>query len=85
MYWDVVSVKPEENFTLHVKFSDGLEGKVRIMPSRLKKEIFQALGDKSYFQKVHIDHGVVTWSEELDLAPDAMHDAIKEKGEWILS
>ena len=85
MYWDVIYVKPEENFTLHVKFSDGLEGKVRLTSSRLKKEVFQPLSKKSYFKKVHIDNGVVTWSEDLDLAPDAMHDAIKEKGEWVLS
>jgi hypothetical protein len=26
----------------------------------------------------------VTWPGELDLAPDAMHEAIKQQGEWIL-
>ena len=33
---------------------------------------------------VLIDHGVVTWPGELDLAPDAMHEAIQQHGEWIL-
>lgn len=85
MYWDVVLVKPGKDFTLHVKFADGLEGKVRFMPSSLKRSIFQLLQDKSYFETVYVDHGVVTWSDDLDLAPDAMHDAIKKNGEWILS
>ena len=84
MYWDVVFVTPEENYTLYVKFADGLEGKVRFMPSRLNKEIFKVLSDELYFKKVRIDHGVVTWSENLDLAPDAMHNAIKKNGEWVL-
>lgn len=84
MYWDVVFVKPENDFTLHVKFADGLEGTVRFMSSRLTG-VFAPLKDKSYFQKVHIDHGVVTWSDEIDLAPDAMHEAIKKNGEWVLS
>lgn len=84
MYWDVVSVKPEKDFILYVKFADGLEGKVKFMPSRLKKPIFHALRDESFFSQVYIDHGIVTWPENLDLAPDTMHDAIQEKGEWIL-
>ena len=85
MYWDAVFVKPEENFTLHVRFADGLEGKVHFLPSRLKKTIFQSLSDESYFKKVYIDHGVITWSEDLDLAPDTMHSEIEKNGEWVLS
>ncbi len=83
MYWDAVSVIAENDSTLRVKFKDGLEGKVRFMPSRLTG-VFEALKDASYFKKVHVDHGVVTWSDELDLAPDAMHDAIQKNGEWVL-
>lgn len=84
MYWDVVFVKPKSDFTLRVKFSDGLEGIVRFKPSRLKG-VFEPLKNESYFKKVHVDHGVVTWSNELDLAPDAMHDAIKKSVGWVLS
>ena len=28
--------------------------------------------------------GTVTWSDNLDLAPDAMHREIKEHGRWIV-
>jgi hypothetical protein len=28
--------------------------------------------------------GAVSWPGDLDLAPDAMHAAIKEHGTWIL-
>lgn len=84
MYWDVVSVKPENELTIRVKFADGLEGKVRFKPSHLTG-VFEALKDKEYFKKVYVEHGVVTWPGELDIAPDAMHDEIKKNGEWVLS
>jgi hypothetical protein len=29
--------------------------------------------------------GAVVWPGELDLAPDAMHAAIKELGEWQIA
>jgi hypothetical protein len=37
------------------------------------------------FSQVHIDHGALTWPGDVDLAPDAMYDAIKTHGEWVLS
>jgi len=32
-----------------------------------------------------MDYGVVTWPGEIDLAPDAMHQAIRETGQWIVT
>jgi len=83
MYWDVISVKPIEYLTLKVTFNDGLEGMVYFKPSHLTG-VFESLKDKHYFDKVYINHGAVTWPGELDLAPDAMHTAIKKNGSWIL-
>jgi hypothetical protein len=34
--------------------------------------------------QAHLEYGVVTWPGEIDLAPDAMHDAVKKSGRWIL-
>lgn len=39
--------------------------------------VFQTLRDEQFFAQAFIDAGVVTWSGELDLAPDAMCQAIK--------
>ena len=33
---------------------------------------------------VYVSLGAVTWPGELDLAPDAMYDEIKARGEWVL-
>lgn len=83
MYWDVTSVKPEQHLMLKVKFADGLQGVVRFKPTHLTG-VFESLKDETYFNKVFVDHGVVTWPGELDLAPDAMHTEIAKNGCWIL-
>ena len=69
-----------------VSFADGLTGLVdmaRLLHSP-KAGVFAALRDPSLFARVTIEHGVVTWPGELDLAPDAMHDAIRQHGVWAL-
>ena len=83
MYWDVTSVQPQHHLTLTVKFSDGFQGTVRFKPSHLTG-VFESLKDEEYFNKVFVNHGVVTWPGELDLAPDAMHTEIKKNGFWVL-
>lgn len=83
MYWDVISVEPIDYLALKVTFIDGLEGTVHFKPSHLTG-VFESLKDKNYFNKVYVNHGVVTWPGELDLAPDAMHNEIKKNGSWIL-
>jgi len=47
--------------------------------------VFAALRDETLFHQVYLEWGAVTWPDELDLAPDAMYDEIKQHGEWILS
>ncbi len=49
-----------------------------------KAGVFAALADPSLFAQVKLDLGAVTWPGELDLAPDAMHAAIQERGVWLL-
>ncbi|MDH3210422.1 MAG: DUF2442 domain-containing protein [Burkholderiaceae bacterium] len=36
------------------------------------------------FTQVYIEDGAVAWPGEIDLAPDAVYDAIKTTGEWVL-
>ena len=83
MYWDVTEVTPETHLTLLVRFTDGLAGKVRFLPSHLSG-VFAPLKQADFFKKVFINDGVVSWPGEIDLAPDAMHDEIKQHGVWVL-
>jgi len=84
--WRVTNVEALPQFRLSVAFADGSTGMVdmaRLLQSP-KAGVFAALLDPTLFARVTIEHGAVTWPGELDLAPDAMHDAIREHGVWIL-
>ncbi len=83
MEWDVVDVKAIASLALQVKFADGTTGKVRFEPSHLTG-VFAALKDPIVFEQAHVDGGAVVWPGDLDLAPDAMYQAIKSQGEWVL-
>ncbi|WP_330217058.1 DUF2442 domain-containing protein [Geobacter pickeringii] len=34
--------------------------------------------------QVFVEYGVVTWPDEIDLAPDAIYERIKQYGKWVL-
>ncbi len=79
MYWDVVEVKPETGYSLFVRFKDGLSGRVYLAAEELTG-VFAPLADPSFFERVFVDQGAVTWPGEIDLAPDAMHAEISARG-----
>ncbi|MEO5350911.1 MAG: DUF2442 domain-containing protein [Magnetococcus sp. YQC-3] len=84
MYWDVVEAKVLNHLEFVVTFADGLTGRVQLLPSHLRG-VFERLKDPAVFNQMQVTDGYVSWPGELDLAPDAMHDAIKQNGQWVLS
>ena len=83
MHWNVIDVKTLSPRSMLVTFADGISGKVQFEPSHLTG-VFEALKDSDVFRQVHIEQGAVTWPGNVDLASDAMYEAIKINGEWIL-
>lgn len=83
MYWDVVAAQVTNHLEFTVTFADGLSGKVRILPSHLFG-VFERLKEPAVFKQLKIVDGFVSWPEEIDLAPDAMYEAIRKDGEWVL-
>jgi len=77
MYWDVVEVKPEPGYRLHVRFKDGLSGRVQLRREELTGAL-EPLLDQEFFNQVFIDDGAVAWPGEIDLAPDAMYTQVAE-------
>lgn len=69
---------------LWVVFANGTSGRVDV--SRLvfgtEAGVFEALRDQGVFAQVAVVLGAVTWPGELDLALDAMYDALKANGSW---
>jgi hypothetical protein len=73
-------------FRLRVRFNDGSKGIVD-MAAFVKSAsagVFAALRDEETFRQVKIRLGAISWPGDLDLAPDAMHSAVKEHGTWVL-
>ncbi len=79
----VMSVVATNDLTLHVEFSDGVAGEIRFLTTHLTG-VFEVLKNPDFFAQARIEHGAVTWPGELDIAPDAMYDAVKENGIWVL-
>lgn len=86
MPWRVAMVTPLADYCLKVSFLDGTSGEVDLSGLILGNNagIFQALRDPELFAKVYLEHGVVTWPGEIDLAPDAMYEVIKKYGKWVI-
>lgn len=84
--WRVAAVEAKPEFRLRVRFNDGTEGEVDMARFVRSPEagVFAALRDDALFHQVRVEWGAVTWPGELDLAPDAMYEAIKQHGEWVL-
>jgi len=85
--WRVREAHAQADYRLSVRFIDGLSGIVDMSALIASPEagVFARLRDRELFAQVRVQHGAVTWPGELDLAPDAMHAAIKEHGEWKLN
>ena len=83
MDWDVNQVKVVGPLQLEVAFSDGTRGRVVFEPTHLTG-VFASLQNSEFFNQVRINGGAVSWPGDIDLAPDAMHAAIRQSGEWVL-
>jgi hypothetical protein len=85
--WRIASVSHLPGFRLSVRFNDGTEGTV-VMSGLIHSAnagVFEALRDEKFFSKVTLHYGAVTWPGELDLAPDALYEAISRSGECVLN
>jgi predicted deoxyguanosinetriphosphate triphosphohydrolase len=78
------STKVIDHLEFAVIFADGVNGKVKMLPSQLFG-VFESLKDPDVFSQLWVTDGFVSWRGKVDLAPDAMYEAIRRDGEWVLS
>ena len=83
--WRVSKAEVLPAFRLYVQFEDGTEGIVD-MANFLARDcgVFKVLRNAEAFNAAHVDHGAVTWPDELDLAPDRMHDELQESDVYVM-
>jgi len=81
MMIDVIGVRPAGDYKLEIEFSDGTVG-VRDFASIAAKTgpMAEPLKDLSYFVRVFIEDGALTWPNGYDWDPIALHDEMKEAG-----
>lgn len=84
--WRVVSVRVLPGHRLHVGFIDGTSGEVdtSALVFGERAGVFAALRDPTVFAQARVSHGAVEWPGDLDLAPDAMYEALRAHGCWKL-
>lgn len=82
--WRLTKVVAQPDYTLLVEFVDGTQGTVILRDLIMGEHagVFAALQNIALFNQVYLAYGVATWPGELDLAPDVMHQYIKQQGVW---
>jgi hypothetical protein len=86
--WRLTSVTVLPDARLRVRFVDGLAGEVDMCSflcnPKVDNTVFAPLRDPAMFARVQVALGAIQWPNGADLAPDAMYDAIRNHGIWIL-
>ena len=73
----VKNVVPQNNYTLHIWFTNGEEGIFDVKPY-LGYEVFQDLKNEKMFNTVRPFIGTIQWANEADLCPDTVYlDSVK--------
>ncbi len=74
----VVAVNYVREYTLRVRFADGVEGEIDLA-AELEGEIFQPLRDRDYFQltRVNPELHTIVWPNGADFAPEFLYDRIR--------
>lgn len=86
--WRVTSVTASRDGCLRVTFTDGTTGEVDMRAflgsPQVDGTVFEPLRDPASFAQAAVVLGAVQWPTGADLAPDAMYDAIRVRGVWVV-
>ena len=86
--WRVASVGALPDSRLRGSFVDGVTGDIdmRLFLSapRIDGTVFEPLRDPAVFAQARVVLGAIQWPNGADIAPDAMYDAIRQRGLWVL-
>ena len=73
MYWDIAKLEYLNDYRLLLTFENGKDGVVDLSSYTERDGVFSNFSDIDYFRKVYIDHGVLTWPNNVDIAPETIY------------
>lgn len=79
----IQSVKPLENFTVRLEFTDGTSREVDLEPF-LRGKVFESLRqNQAVFRAVRVDErmGTIVWENGADIDPDVLYHNLKPA--WV--
>lgn len=75
MYMDIISARYVNEYRIEFTFENGRSGVVDFTKFIRKGGVFSRLSDLDFFKRfrVHEELGVITWENEIDLAPEILY------------
>jgi hypothetical protein len=71
-----------------VTFVDGTTGEIHMSSfqnnPRIDGTTFEPLRDLTTIAQARVPLGAILWPHDADSAPDAMYDAMRDRGVWVL-
>lgn len=64
-------------YKIEVEFTNG-EVRVFDVSPLLNLPVYEPLKNRSYFERVFVEHGIVQWPNEIDISPDMLYLDSKE-------
>ncbi len=72
---DIISANYKGNYTIELTFEDNAKGSVDFSKYLSKVGVFDKFKDIDFFKnfKINDELGVLTWSSEIDIAPETLY------------
>jgi len=77
MGYRIVEIRHIRDYTVHVRFNDGVEGDIDLR-GKLDGEVFEPLRDIALFKQLSLDPAThtIVWPNGADLAPEYLREKI---------
>lgn len=78
MLQDIIFVQPLNNYQLHLRFEDNLEGIIDLQQQIEFSGVFELLKNPDYFAQVKVNPelGTIQWPNGADLDPDVLYSVL---------
>ena len=85
MYFDAIDVKYISSHKLDITFETGEKGSVDLSEYSKMGGVFSRFSDLNYFKQVYLDHGVLCWPGDVDIAPETIYSMATGKPlpDWL--